>query len=260
MMMCSNVHGKSGIVSQHGGCWCYTTIRNKEWAITEYSTNSLVTSGWVGNGGPVCTHPSRVISVNENSVVKPSEQLRNIGTNLWRHFDSISLLFWWSWLCKKNVSGMMKKILLMSQITANETMRRTWVITDPFINSPVVNISYLAQSLLNHSNHNETLQVCLQLQWLTRWGRVTHIWVSKLTIIGSDNGLLPGWRQAIFWINARILLIGPLWTNFSEIHIAILTFSFKKMRLKVSSAKGQPFRLGLNVLISVLIILKNWGK
>ena len=27
---------------------------------------------------------------------------------------------------------------------------------------------------------------------LTHWGRVTHICVSKLTIIGSDNGLSPG--------------------------------------------------------------------
>ena len=32
---------------------------------------------------------------------------------------------------------------------------------------------------------------------LTHWGRVTQICVSKLTIIGSDNGLWPGRRQAI---------------------------------------------------------------
>ena len=89
---------------------------------------------------------------------------------------------------------------------------------------------------------------CLSLNMLTHWGRVMHICVSKLTIIGSDNGLLPDWRQAIIWTNAGILLIGPLGTNFSEILIEILTFSFKKMRLKVSSAKRQPFCLGLNVL------------
>ena len=41
------------------------------------------------------------------------------------------------------------------------------------------------------------------------WGRVAHICVSKLTIIGSDNGLSPGRRQAIVWTNARILLIRP---------------------------------------------------
>ena len=30
---------------------------------------------------------------------------------------------------------------------------------------------------------------------LTHWGRVAHLWVSILTIIGSDNGLLPGWTS-----------------------------------------------------------------
>ena len=84
---------------------------------------------------------------------------------------------------------------------------------------------------------------------LTQWDRVTHICVSKLTIIGSDNGLSPDRRQAIFWTNAGILLIGPLGTNFSEISIEFLTFSFKKMCLKVSSAKRRPFCPGLNVLI-----------
>ena len=32
---------------------------------------------------------------------------------------------------------------------------------------------------------------------LTHWGWVTHICVDNLTIIGSDNGLSPGRRQAI---------------------------------------------------------------
>ena len=83
---------------------------------------------------------------------------------------------------------------------------------------------------------------------LTHWGRVTHICVGNLTIIVSDNGLSPYRRQAIIWTNAGILLTGPLGTNFSEILIEILAFSFKKMRLKVSSAKWRPFCLGLNVL------------
>ena len=82
---------------------------------------------------------------------------------------------------------------------------------------------------------------------LTHWGRVTHICVSNLTITGSDNGLSPGRRQAIIWTNAGILLIGPLGTNFSEILIDINTF--KKMRLKMSSAKWRPFCLGLNELM-----------
>ena len=75
-----------------------------------------------------------------------------------------------------------------------------------------------------------------------------HICVGNLTIIGPDNGLSPGRRQAIIWTNAEILLIGLWATNFSEILISIQAFSFKKMHLKMSSAKWRPFCLGLNVL------------
>ena len=90
---------------------------------------------------------------------------------------------------------------------------------------------------------NEVYESCL-----THWGRVTHICVGKLTIIGSDNGLSPGRRQTIIWTNAGIMLIRPIGTNFSEILIGIQTFSFKKMYLKMSSAKWRPFCLGFNVL------------
>ena len=79
---------------------------------------------------------------------------------------------------------------------------------------------------------------------------MTHICVGKLTIIGSDNGLSPWRRQAIIWTNAGLLLIRQLGTNFSEILIGIQIFSFKKMHLKMSSAKWRPFCLGLNVLKS----------
>ena len=82
-----------------------------------------------------------------------------------------------------------------------------------------------------------------------------HICVSKLANISSDNGLSPGRRQAIIWTNARILLIGPLGTNFSEIWIEIWIFSFRKMHLKMSSAKWRPFCLGLNVLKTHVIAL-----
>ena len=83
---------------------------------------------------------------------------------------------------------------------------------------------------------------------LTHWGRMTHMCVGKLSIIGSDNGLSPGRRQAIIRTNAGILLIGPLGTNFSEILIGIQIFSIKEMQLKMSSAKWRPFWLGLNEL------------
>ena len=96
---------------------------------------------------------------------------------------------------------------------------------------------------------------------LTHWGRVTHICVSKLTTIGSDNGLSPGRRQAIIWRNTGILLNWTLGTNFSEILSKIDTFSFKQMRLKMSSGKWQPYCLGLNVLRSgFAIVATGWRK
>ena len=78
-------------------------------------------------------------------------------------------------------------------------------------------------------------------------GRATHMCVGNLSIIGSDDGLSPGRRQAIIWSNAGILLNEPLGKNFSEISIAIHTFSSKKFYLKMLSAKWRLFRLGLNV-------------
>ena len=94
----------------------------------------------------------------------------------------------------------------------------------------------------------DTILRCVFQSSLSHWGRVTHICVGNLTIIGSDNGLSPSRRQAIIWTNAGILLIGSLGTNFSETLIGIQTFSYKKMHLKVPSAKWLPFCLGLNVL------------
>ena len=91
---------------------------------------------------------------------------------------------------------------------------------------------YLYQWWLSLLRH-----LCVTQLWcLTHWGRVTHICVSKLTIIGR--------RQAIIWTNDGISLIGSLGTNFREILVEILTFSFKKMHLKISSAKWRPFCLG----------------
>ena len=84
---------------------------------------------------------------------------------------------------------------------------------------------------------------------LTHWGWVTHICVSKLNIIGSENGLSPGRHQAIIWTNAEILLTEPLGTNFSEMLIKIHIFSSKKTHWKVSSVKCRPFCPGLNVFI-----------
>ena len=85
-----------------------------------------------------------------------------------------------------------------------------------------------------------------------------HICIGNLTIIGSDNGLSPGRRQAIIWANDGILLIRSLETNYSEILSKIHTFSFKKMLLKTLSAKWQPSCLGLNELTFVHIMASRY--
>ena len=87
----------------------------------------------------------------------------------------------------------------------------------------------------------------------THWGRVTHICISNLTIISSDNGLSPGGCQDIIWTNSGILLIGPLGTDFNKALIEIHTFSFTKSHLKkMLYGKWRQFCLGLNVIMNSL--------
>ena len=72
--------------------------------------------------------------------------------------------------------------------------------------------------------------------------RQSDVCISKLTIIGAVNGLLPDWHQAIIWTNDGIYcLLKPQEKNFSKICNKIHTFSFKKMHFKMSSGKWQPF-------------------
>ena len=80
---------------------------------------------------------------------------------------------------------------------------------------------------------------------LTHRGRVTHICLSKLTIIGSDNGLSPARRQAIIWTNDGILLIRTFRTHFSEIISEIHTFyiqenAFESVVCEMASDLSRP--------------------
>ena len=93
-----------------------------------------------------------------------------------------------------------------------------------------------------------------------------YIFVCKITITDSDNGLSPGRCQVIISTNAGILLIQTSGTNFRKILSGIHIFSFQKMHLKMSSAKWWQFCLSLNVLknifwsnIQVIIFLALWS-
>ena len=62
------------------------------------------------------------------------------------------------------------------------------------------------------------------------------------TIIGSDNGLALTRQQAIVWSNTRILIIGPLWTDFSEILIKkVIHFHLSKCVWKCFLKNGGHF-------------------
>ena len=138
--------------------------------------------------------------------------------------------------------------LIISEVSVIHIRATSREMPQPSVTKICLKITYLKF----HSNFpgaNELIcNVSSDITLLTHWGRVTHIYVSRLTITGSGNSLSPGRRQAIIWTNAGIWFIGLLGTNSSEILIKILTFSFQKIRLKVSSGKWQPFCLGLNVL------------
>ena len=121
--------------------------------------------------------------------------------------------------------------------------RRSDILLDVRLNK---RLSKQSSDLRRHAAHCNVAV----MDWLSTVciNSLRHICVSKLTIIGSDNDLSPSRRQAIIWTNNGVLLIRILGTNFSNILSEIHAFSFKKMHLKMSSAKWRPFCLGLNVL------------
>ena len=90
---------------------------------------------------------------------------------------------------------------------------------------------------------------------------MTRIYVSKIDQIKADDGLSPVRCQVIIWANVVLLLIDILGTYLGEISIEIQTYSFKKLRLEMSSTKWRPFRFGTNVLnIEVLSVLRVLGS
>ena len=96
------------------------------------------------------------------------------------------------------------------------------------------------------------------LSLLTHWGRVTHICVSKLIIIGSDNGLSPDRRQAIIWTNAGILFIGTLRTNFSVILIEISNIFIQEKAFESVVFETVAILSRLNVLNDKCMLIVRW--
>ena len=113
------------------------------------------------------------------------------STFSWMKMSELWLKFHWS-------------LFLRVQITIFQHWFRKWLgaiqVTSHYLNQWWLVYQWIYTSL----GLNELSQVTL-----TYWGWVTYIYISKLTIIGADNGLSPGQHQAIIWTNTGLLVIGP---------------------------------------------------
>ena len=128
----------------------------------------------------------------------------------------VKLMFWYN--------TDFKNVKTMLQYTQDLLLINQWLFLISGVKSPT--ISYLL-----NAGATCGLEVAWDMRfnytiyrYLTHRGRGTHICVSGLTSIVSDNGLSPGRRQAITRTNAGILLIVPWGTNYSEILLDIQTF------------------------------------
>ena len=75
-----------------------------------------------------------------------------------------------------------------------------------FLNENYCILLLISLEFVHRGSTGNISVLILEIHWhitsnklLTHWDQVTHICVSKLTIIASDNGLSPGRRQAIIW-------------------------------------------------------------
>ena len=100
--------------------------------------------------------------------------------------------------------------------------------------------SYYTLALNHRINSNQSVVV-----FLTHSCCVTHICVSKLSIIGSDNGLSPAWHQAIIWPNTGILsirILGPKfqWNLKQNLCVVIQENAFKNVVCEVTAIVSRP--------------------
>ena len=86
---------------------------------------------------------------------------------------------------------------------------------------------------------------------LTHWGREVHIYVSKLTIIGSDNGWSLGRHQAIIWTNAEILLIRILGTEFHCMTYRV--YSLYRLLIQFRYAYHVFFKIKAYIVVIMMI-------
>ena len=85
---------------------------------------------------------------------------------------------------------------------------------------------------------------------------MTHIYVSKLSIISSDNGLSPGRRQAIIWTDTGILTLGNKrqWNHNRNLYIIIQENAFENVVREIGDHLSQPRCLNVCMLHVAFVI------
>ena len=125
------------------------------------------------------------------------------------------------------------------------------------VNDGNISNHYPGWTRLNPEKFNLTMTFLVNIL-----GRVTHIWVSNLGHLWTDNGLSAVHRVPLYGPILTLYQDINLETNFSAIYIKVRQFSYKKTIFFLSFAKWQPLCLYLNVNLGkrgLSIILIHWG-
>ena len=122
-------------------------------------------------------------------------------SNFWRRQkrQSVDIMTTLNFLCRHMLNLSFQQIPMLPVKTKMAFLTNTQIAnTLRLVSNRYQSDTFMSNQILMMSNRR------FLLSRLTHWGRATHICVGKLTIIGSDNGLSPGGRQAIIWTNAGI--------------------------------------------------------
>ena len=104
---------------------------------------------------------------------------------------------------------------------------------------------HLIGQVLEYNNIILMLILWIMIVGLTHWGRMTHICVSQLITIVSDNGLSPDRRQAIIrkkWWNIVIWTRGKKfqWNLNRNFYIFIQENAFENVVWKMATILSRP--------------------
>ena len=112
---------------------------------------------------------------------------------------------------------------------------------------------------LKNEFENQTFKITLtspRSQWVNSL-RPRNVYMHQWT--GSALDQIMACSAPSHYMNQCWFIVDwNLWKNYSEILIKIRIFSFKKMNLKMSSAKWWPCCLGCNVLIMATSLYCSW--